>query len=427
MGNCGSIQESDDEQPTVNIRRQEIRSSSTRQEQSNCVVLCENPILVYISDFMLSNDGTNYGGKIFTGYSGKQQVWLKKICQHEKKKMEQELNILSQLSHQNIAIVLYPFDINEKECFLVTEKFGTNLKDSIGRKNYTQKMKIMLQLTDVMSYLQQNRIVHLELSPKNIYIDDETDQIKLINFHKSQKLQRQHTVYEFTDYINGYAAPEIIKQKKVFLSSDIYSLGCIFFFIVTNGFEMHQMEYENQAGKIAARINTIKDDSAFNVLCKDLIQKMLIFAPNKRISMSKIKEHPWSWSAERMTKLIVDVSKLTEKDSKFTSLLFKGSKKVIDGDWTLKLERHVIQTLQEIRQTYQTNNGLNQDDFKGTSILSLLRQLRNLHVHASNDKLVRIMGDNDEDFMMYWNGKFPLLICHLYKSKLDYESNQNGS
>jgi serine/threonine protein kinase len=185
------------------------------------------------------------------------------------------------------------------------------------------------------------------------------------------------------------------------------------------------MEYENQAGKIAARINTIKDDSAFNVLCKDLISKMLIFAPNNRMSIAQIQEHPFSWSAEKMTKLIVDVSKLTEKGPKFISFLLKGSKKVINGDWTLKLERDVLQTLQEIRQTYQTSNGLNQDDLKGSSILSLVKQLRNLHVHASNDKLVRIMGNNDEDFMKYWNDKFPLLICHLYKSKLDYESSRS--
>jgi len=376
---------------------------------------------------MLSNDGSNYGGKIFVGYSGKQQVRLKMIRQHEQKKMETELSILSQLSHKNIASILYPFDINDRECFLVTEKFGTNLRDSIGRKDNSQKMNIMVQLTDLLSYLQQNRIVHLEISPRNVFIDDESNQIKLINFYKSRKIERQQVAYEFSHYMNGYAAPEIIMQKKAFLSSDIYSLGCLFFFVVTNGFDMIQMEHENQTGKIAARINTIKDNSAFNALCKDLIQKMLIFAPNKRISSSQIEDHPYSWSAEKMTKLIVDVSKLTEKAPKYISFLFKGSKKVISGDWTLKLEKNVIQTLQEIRQTYQTNNGHNQDDIKGTSILSLVRQLRNLHVHASNDKLVRIMGDNDEDFMKYWNGKFPLLISHLYKSKLDYESNRSGS
>lgn len=402
------------------------RQQST-EEQRNCIILSENPKLAYNSDFMISNEINIYGGKIFAGYSGKQQVWLKMIYQQEKKKMERELSILSGLSHQNIATILYPFDINENECFLVTEKIGTNLKESIGQKNEIQKMKIMQQLTDVTSYLQQNRIVHLELSPRNIYIDNRTDQIKLINFHKAQKLQRMFALYEFNDYISGYTAPEVVEQKKFFFSSDIYSLGSLFFFIVTNGFEMHQIKYENQAGKITARINTIKDDSTFNVLCKDLIQKMIVYAPNKRISVSTIKNHPWSWSADKMTKLIVDVSKLTEKDSKFISFLFKGSKKVINTDWTLKLERHVIQTLQEIRQTHQTNNGLNQDDIKGTSILSLVRQLRNLHVHASNDKLLKIMGDNDEDFMKYWNGKFPLLINHLYKSKLDYESNKTGS
>ena len=373
---------------------------------------------------MLSNDGSNYGGRIFIGYSGKQQVWLKMIRQQEKKKMETELSMLSQLSHKNIASILYPFNINERECFLVTEKFGTNLRDSIGRKDNTKKMNIMIQLTDVLSYLQQNRTVHLEISPRNVFIDDESNQIKLINFYKSRKIERQQVPYEFSHYMNGYAAPEIIMQKKAYLSSDIYSLGCLFFFILTNGLDMLQIEYENQTGKIAAIINTIKDDSAFNVLCKELIKKMLIFAPNKRIPMSQIENHPYSWSAEKMTKLIVDVSKLTEKDSKYISFLFKGSKKVINGDWTLKLEKNVIQTLQEIRQTYQTNNGHNQDDIKGTSILSLVRQLRNLHVHASNDKLIRIMGDNDEDFMKYWNGKFPLLICHLYKSKMDYESNR---
>ena len=77
---------------------------------------------------------------------------------------------------------------------LVMEDFG-----GISLREYTKThtleltefLEIALQLSDILHYLYQNRVIHKDIKPANILIHPETKQVKLIDFSISSLLPKE--------------------------------------------------------------------------------------------------------------------------------------------------------------------------------------------------------------------------------------------
>lgn len=410
-------------QPTIHVP--EVK----KPFNENRIELSENPKMTYNKNFMLADDSKFYGGKIYVANLSDKRRNFKMIQKHQKTEMEAEIKIMSCLTHPNIADIFFKFDTPDDKFMLITEDLGSSLSGLNGSLVFDQKVQIMSQLADVVAYLQKKMIVHLEICPQNVYINNYSDRpiAKLINFHKAQVIKMNCKIYNAKDFIEGFTAPEIIQNDVCYLSSDIYSLGCLFFFIITEN-SMFQIRNINQGSQVTSRINgAISNKSTSAILCKDLISKMLIAAEQLRISVNEVKLHPFFWSIEKQISLVIDISKMIEKkDSQFNAVLFKGGKRVIGDDWLHKLEEDAVQALQNSRLAHQPKLNANQDELYGKSIVSLVRIIRNHLVHDNSEEIVAIMGKTDEELMTYWNEKFPSLILHLYKSKIDYDNNKEN-
>ena len=339
--------------------------------------------------------------------------------------MEWEEDILSSLSHENIARIFYPLRLAGKNCVLTMEFIGKNIKDLIPNLNDMEKKVIMYQLACAVSYLQEKRIAHLGLSPNNVYVLEHSGNfiVKLINFQNALRFDNDCEALEFDYNIDGFSAPEVIQEfseKIAYISSDIYSLGCLFFYIVSGGFKMIQIKYSDQFYKVDARLKMIKDDETFKILFKDLIQKMLVFEHDKRICHHQVKNHPCFWTSKNVTEYFIDTGILIEKDSDYFDFLTKNGKDIIDSDWTKKLEGIVLKVIREIRQKTMKSPS-NQDNCYVESAGYLVKIIRNSLVHPTDERVVDIMGTTKEDLMNYWNKKFPNLICFMYNSKLEYD------
>jgi len=375
---------------------------------------------------MLINSEGQYGGKIYYGSLSKQRILLKVISSKERSKMEQEETMLSSLSHENIARIFYSLKLTGNKCVLLTEFIGKNIKDVVRGLDEIDMRIIMYQLAKVVSYLQEKRIMYLGLFPKNIFVLENSDYfvVKLINFHNAQRIDSNYKTEDFDKFDDGFSAPEIMNkysEKTVHLSSDIYSLGCLFFYILSGGFEMIQVTYLSQIDKITARLKIINEDTSFRILCKHLIEKMLVYENDKRISHVEILSHPIFWTSKDAAAFIIETGILIEKDKKYFDYLTTNGERAIAFDWTKKLDGLVIQVLKEIRQNTKKSSS-NQDDFNGKKAGYLVKIIRNSLVHATDERLVPMMGTKIEDLLKFWNEKFPLLILFLYNSKLEYNN-----
>ncbi len=147
--------------------------------------------------------------------------------------LQDEINVMKTLSHEHIVRYLgAQWDDKTRELFIFTEwvpagslvdilkKFG-RLTETIAR-TYTHQILLGLQ------YLHNNDVIHLDIKPGNVLIDD-IGTVKLADFGAARQLttgqsisRKEELEYRGTPY---FMAPEMIKQEKQGRKADIWSVG----------------------------------------------------------------------------------------------------------------------------------------------------------------------------------------------------------
>ncbi|MEG5001878.1 trifunctional serine/threonine-protein kinase/ATP-binding protein/sensor histidine kinase [Microcoleus sp. B4-D4] len=99
-------------------------------------------------------------------------------------------------------------------------------------------LKLALQLTNILHYLYQNRVIHKDIKPANILINPDTKQIKLIDFSIASLLPRETQEIQNPNVLEGtlaYLSPEQTGRmnRGIDYRSDFYSLGVTFYELLT--------------------------------------------------------------------------------------------------------------------------------------------------------------------------------------------------
>ena len=119
--------------------------------------------------------------------------------------------------------------VSKDEDYLLTEYIdGENLKAfAISHPDYFKSRKnadcILSQLLDVVNYLHQHQIVHLDLKPENIIITRIGHEVKLIDLGYCYT----DTYTDTMGRTDKYAAPEQLSNNLVDVRTDIYAIGKI--------------------------------------------------------------------------------------------------------------------------------------------------------------------------------------------------------
>jgi len=100
--------------------------------------------------------------------------------------------------------------------------------------------KIIKEICEGLHYLHEKGIVHLDLKPANILLDDDMVP-KITDFGSSRCFSKDQTrvITETKEGTMGYLAPELLFEGVITHSSDLYSLGLIIIEILT-GQKEHQ-------------------------------------------------------------------------------------------------------------------------------------------------------------------------------------------
>jgi len=121
--------------------------------------------------------------------------------------------------------------------YIAMEYFKSqNLIDYVKNNSleYTEKLQIVLDILNGIQDAHDKRIIHRDLKPSNILINEEK-KIKIIDFGISKilDLNAYRSSLTLKDYITRrYASPERKLGRKIDVRSDIYSIGCILFYLL---------------------------------------------------------------------------------------------------------------------------------------------------------------------------------------------------
>jgi len=154
-------------------------------------------------------------------------------------RFKQEAKLSAQLEHPNLVPV-YEFGQNKGYNYLAMGFMkGGSLKDHIeknGVLDSQQAKKIFEQILEGVCYIHHNNVVHRDLKPSNILFDQHgIARISDLGFAKAVRSDVSSSMSTSGGMIGtaAYMAPEIWNGKKATEQSDIYSLGCIAYEMLT--------------------------------------------------------------------------------------------------------------------------------------------------------------------------------------------------
>ncbi len=148
------------------------------------------------------------------------------------RRFKREALSVSNLSHPNIVEV---YDVGEEDgnYYIVMEYIeGKTLKQLLqkrGALTLTEVIDIMTQLTDGLSHAHEAYIIHRDIKPQNIMIED-NGLVKITDFGIAMALNS--TQLTQTNSVMGsvhYLPPEQASGKSATVKSDIYSLGILMY------------------------------------------------------------------------------------------------------------------------------------------------------------------------------------------------------
>lgn len=262
-----------------------------------------------------------------------EEVAIKKIANTfdniiDAKRTLREIKLLRHMDHENIIaikdIIRPPQKDNFNDVYIVYELMDTDLHQIIRSNqplNPDHCQYFLYQLLRGLKYVHSANVLHRDLKPSNLLLNGNCD-LKIGDFG----LARTTSETDFmTEYVvtRWYRAPELLLNCSEYTSAiDVWSVGCIFAEIMTREPLFPGKDYVHQLRLITELIGS-PDDSSLRFLRSenarkylrqlpqfgkqnlsakfpsmsaeplDLLEKMLVFDPVKRITVDDALCHPY--------------------------------------------------------------------------------------------------------------------------------------
>ncbi|KAL6239180.1 hypothetical protein BDW75DRAFT_152704 [Aspergillus navahoensis] len=210
------------------------------------------------------------------------------------KQVRREIEIQSNLRHPNVLRLFGHFQ-DSKRIFLILEFAGRGELYKHLRKEHRfpewKAAHYIAQMASALKYLHKKHVMHRDIKPENILVGIHGE-IKISDFGWSVHApnNRRQTMCGTLDYL----PPEMLTSnpqgnfynEKV----DLWSLG-----VLTYEFLVGEAPFEDTPVMTQRRIQRgdMQVPSFVSPEAKDLIKRLLVLDPEKRISLDEIQKHPW--------------------------------------------------------------------------------------------------------------------------------------
>ncbi|KAF2002341.1 serine/threonine-protein kinase-like protein [Amniculicola lignicola CBS 123094] len=210
------------------------------------------------------------------------------------KQVRREIEIQSHLAHPNVLRLFGHFH-DAKRIFLILEFAGKGeLYKHLRREQRFPEWKAaqyIAQMASALKYLHKKHVMHRDIKPENILVGIHGD-IKISDFGWSVHApnNRRNTMCGTLDYL----PPEMLRGggKDNFYTEavDLWSLG-----VLTYEFLVGEAPFEDTQVMTQRKImrGEFTVPSFVSSEAKDLIRKLLVLDPEKRIALEDVEKHPW--------------------------------------------------------------------------------------------------------------------------------------
>ena len=153
-----------------------------------------------------------------------------------RKKFTEEAQTLAKLDHPNIVRVIDVFEENETSYIVMPFIEGKTLESLVEKKgplDYGLAVNYIGQIASAVGYIHTKNILHRDIKPDNIMITADNHAI-LIDFGSAREFIQDKTQHQTSILTKGYAPIEqYSSNSRKGTYTDIYSLGAVFYFVLT--------------------------------------------------------------------------------------------------------------------------------------------------------------------------------------------------
>lgn len=162
------------------------------------------------------------------------------------KRFEKEAKLASDLTHANIAAIFGPGADSAGRPYIIMKYVdGESLADIMAREgkfSEERAIDIFTQICEALQHSHMKGVIHRDIKPSNIIIsktESGGDMVHVVDFGIARCIHEEVTktqaLTKAVDVLGSprYMSPEQLLGKEVTAQSDIYSLGCVFYEMLT--------------------------------------------------------------------------------------------------------------------------------------------------------------------------------------------------
>jgi len=227
-------------------------------------------------------------------YAAKVVYKLKLVKENKTNQCKIEKKALQMLNNHPHIIKLF-CTFQDKECLYFILEFAPNgeILDYLHLKPFSLQAAIHYagELLNALEFMHGKGIIHRDVKPENILLSKDYH-LKLSDFGTALFLDYPREAVESNIGTAEYLSPEGVNGKPCDQRSDYWSFACVLYQMLT-GKLLFDDKSEYLIMKKILAVDHCGFPENFPWIAKDLIEKILVLEPEKRLSLKEIKEHPF--------------------------------------------------------------------------------------------------------------------------------------
>ncbi|KAI1233600.1 Serine/threonine-protein kinase/endoribonuclease IRE2, partial [Lamprotornis superbus] len=368
--------------------------------------------------------GHGAGGTfVFRGQFEGRNVAVKRLLPQCVHLLDREVQLLRESDEHPHVVRYFCTERDRQFHYIAIELCSATLQEYVESPSFDRRgldpVSVLRQTMSGLAHLHSLSIVHRDLKPCNILISvpNRHGQIRAVisDFGLCKKLQGGRQSFSLRSGIpgtEGWIAPEVLQEapkENPTSAVDIFSAGCVFYYVVSGGQHPFGDSLRRQANILAGsyQLSCLQEEAHDKLVARELIVAMISSEPQRRPSACVVLVHPFFWSQEKQLQFFQDVSDRVEKEpaeGPIVSALESGGRAVVRTNWRM----HISLPLQMDLRKFRT--------YKGGSVRDLLRAMRNKkhHYHELPADVRVALGSVPEGFVQYFTSRFPRLLLHTH-------------